>query len=172
MTKKTKGSDEAIKIRRRKLLSIVKDREITTQKQAKKLLLENYGIKVTIPTISRDFNELNIKQSESGRYMISANELRKLRQFELTDILVAYTTNPFKDSINVFCINVEPGFGDYVGTKIMESFSGVFIGYLTSNNLLMLISDDVNKATDAKALLREMTKGYYVDDYYGMNKKK
>ncbi|MFH5834459.1 hypothetical protein ACHAL6_00105 [Proteiniclasticum sp. C24MP] len=143
-----KGTIEEIEDRREKLKRIIREVSIDSQSVAKTTLFLEHLIDVSIATINRDFNELGIElitlENGNKRYVLSQEDTRKYNLSQLNSILNTYTTGGFKRDLSFLAISVNGGYADFLGTKFVELYPSSFMGYMTSNNLLLLITDNKN----------------------------
>lgn len=165
--KGTKNTDKDIKERRHIIFKMLLGNDIYSQKSVKERL-EARGIFVTIPTISRDFNDLKVKKDENGLYKVTGDTLKDYNRYELTHVISHYTYKNFMNNLSFLMVNVKNGYGDFVGMKLTEVFPDEIVGYLTSNNLLMLFFKDEDKYFIVKSFIDEMAQGFYISEDYGM----
>lgn len=170
--KRTKGTLEQIELRRGRIKQILEEVKIKSHLEIQKKLEELYNIEVSIPTLSRDFQKIKAElvTDEEGiqRYVLSKEEKDRYNTKQLTNILSAYTTSRPMEVKEVLAIPVKSGYADFVGEKIMEVYPKAFIGYLTSNKLLLLLSNNSAELLAAKKYLEKMFDGEYITPDYGM----
>lgn len=165
----TKGTKEEIDNRREKLREIIRENIIDSHELARSFLLTTHRIGASIPTIHRDFKALGIEliTDENGirKYVLTDEETRKFYLSQLKGILNYHSAGKFKKNLNFLAISVKTGYADMIGTRIMELYPDSFMGYLTSSNLLLLISD--NDGTIEEAFYTQMGERNFIDKNEG-----
>lgn len=162
----TKGTKEEIEYRREKLREIIRENIIDSHELARSFLSDTHGIGASIPTIHRDFKALGIQLTtdENGirKYILTDEETRKFHLSQLKGMLNYHSARKFKKNLNFLAISVKTGYADIIGTRITELYPDSFMGYLTSSNLLLLISDSDSKIEES--FYTEMRERNFIDE--------
>lgn len=119
---------------------IRKNRNIRTQGEIKKRLLEEYGIYTYQAKISRTVNRLDIKKGTDGFYVHGEEYRKKEKQKELRKFLKSVgTTGPAGEYM---FLKTEPGFAPAVATKLKNAYPNEIHGTIAQDDIVIIIAKD------------------------------
>ncbi len=157
MAKQSKTSKEDVQRRRELLIETVREKKYKTKyailEDLNKLLPENDLNEISLPTISRDLEILQIVKPKGQEHYVYKVDVKE--KYDRNSIIAAIKKDvkerPISD-IEIIAIRVTEDMADIIGKKIMSLYVNRFIGYIpTPNYVLMLAKGSQNSKGSEKS---------------------